>query len=57
MTKDEAREAAHVLVELGDALAAMQKKVYVVAKERVQNAARRLRFMLKVEGDDEKRSG
>lgn len=49
-----AQELAYALTELGDCMAAMNKKVYPVAKDRVVSAARRLRFMLEVEGKDER---
>ena len=50
------QELAYALTELGDAQAAMSKKVYPVARDRVVSAARRIRFMLEVQGDDERKT-
>ena len=57
MTKKEASEVAHVLVEIGNAIYYFQKKSYTLARGAMDGAGKRLRFLLKVEGEDEKRSG
>lgn len=53
MTKPEAQELAYVLVDLGDAIASVNRKVYAITKVRVASAAKRVRFLLGVAGEDE----
>ena len=55
MTKPEAQELAYALTDLGDAIASMQKKEYAIAKLRAVSAAKRVRFLLGVAGEDETR--
>jgi hypothetical protein len=47
-------EIAYALTELGDAIAAMKKKVYSVSLDRIVTVSRRLRFWLNVEGKEER---
>ena len=53
MTKDQEKELAYVLVDLGDALASIRRKILPAAKIRVESAAKRVRFLLQVQGKDE----
>ena len=54
MTKGQAQELAMVLTILGDAMGCQNKKVYSLASTRMAEAARRIRKMLGVLGEDEK---
>lgn len=54
MTKREEMELAHVLVEIGTTIYYIQKKTYALAKGKAESAAKRLRFLLKVQGEDER---
>lgn len=47
------QELAYVLVDLGDAIASMNKKVYSVTGDRIRSAGRRVRLMLGVQGKEE----
>jgi len=48
------QELGYALMELGDAQRAMTQKVYSVSRDRIQSAAKRLRFMLHAEGPEER---
>lgn len=50
-------EIALALTELGDALASLRAKVYAVTQARIASAAKRLRFLLRVEGEEERTEG
>ena len=49
------QDLGYALMELGDAQRAMSQKVYSVTLDRIQHAAKRLRFMLHAEGPEEKK--
>ena len=55
MTKEEERELAHILATIGGTLHYVQKSLQLV-KTDLEKATKRLRFLLKVEGKDEKLS-
>ncbi|MDD5547126.1 MAG: hypothetical protein PHO67_08250 [Candidatus Omnitrophica bacterium] len=54
MTKAESQELAMMLTILGDAMGCQNKKVYSLASTRMAEAAKRIRKMLGVLGEDEK---
>jgi len=55
MTRDEEKELAYALTDLGDAMASLHRKIYKAAEIRVVSAAKRLRFLLGVQGKEESR--
>lgn len=54
MTKSEQQELAYALTELGDAMGCIKRKAYLPAYTRMERAAKRIRKLLGVEGEDEK---
>jgi hypothetical protein len=54
VTKNEAQELAYALTELGDAMGCLNRKVYSLVSTRMAQAAKRIRKLLHVEGEDEK---
>lgn len=54
MTKAEAQELAMILTILGDAIGCLNKRVYSLTSTRLAEATKRIRKLLRVEGEDEK---